>query len=69
VLKYGADKFLYLINNGLAAFAGVSFIKEKAKPTDTVVVSTAAGATGLLVCHLLLKTGIKVIALTSQKKM
>lgn len=38
---------------------------EKAEKADTIVVSTAAGATGLLVCYLLLKNNYNVIALTS----
>lgn len=36
---------------------------------DTVVVSTAAGATGLLVLHVLKHRGIKAIGLTSENKL
>lgn len=45
---YGSGNFLYLINNGLAAYAGYEILSPK--PSDTTVVSTAAGATGLLFC-------------------
>lgn len=38
-------------------------------PGENVVVSTASGATGLLLCQLLKKKGIKVIGLTSNHKM
>ena len=44
---------LYIINNGLVAYAGVSLINPK--PNENVVVSTAAGATGLLVSFLVMQ--------------
>ena len=38
------------------------------KEGDTVVVSTAAGATGLLLCHLLKKRKANIVAITSPSK-
>lgn len=38
------------------------------KEGDTVVVSTAAGATGLLMCHLLKKRKANIVAITSPSK-
>ena len=35
---------------------------------ENVVVSIAAGATGLLLCHLLKKKGANIVALTSPQK-
>ena len=68
VEKFDPEKFLYMINNGLAAYSGFSFLTEKSDQ-GTVIVSTAAGATGLLLIHLFLShTKVKVIALTSPKK-
>lgn len=66
VRMYGEAEFLYLINNGLAAFAGYEIMGPK--EGDTVVVSTASGATGILLCQLLHKKGAKVLALTSAHK-
>lgn len=63
---YGMPTFLYLINNGLAAYAGYEIMQPK--QTDTVVVSTASGATGILLCQLLKKKGVRVVGLTSAHK-
>lgn len=38
------------------------------KSGENVIVSTASGATGLLLCQLLRKKGVKVIGLTSTHK-
>ena len=64
---FGPNEFLYIINNGAVAYDGiVNTIRPQ--PGQTVVISTAAGATGLLACHLALKAKAKVIGLTSRKK-
>lgn len=66
VQMYGIKEFLYLINNGLAAYAGYQIMKPQ--EGERVVVSTASGATGLLLCQLLKKKRVKVIGLTSINK-
>lgn len=66
VKMYGEYEFCYLINNGLAAYAGYEIMKPK--EGDTIVVSTASGATGLLLCQLLKHKKFKVIGLTSVHK-
>ncbi|KAL4496155.1 hypothetical protein ABPG72_012892 [Tetrahymena utriculariae] len=60
--------YLYLVNNGMAAYMGcIEVCKPKAG--QTILVSTAAGATGLLVCQLAKQKGCKVIGITgSQRK-
>jgi NADPH-dependent curcumin reductase CurA len=62
------EEFVYLMNNGLAAYGGVS-IMDGLSAGDTVVVSTAAGATGLLVLQILKQKGVKVIGLSSDNKL
>lgn len=66
VERFGPYNFIYLINNGLAAFAGLEILD--AKKGEKVVVSTAAGATGLLLCHLLKKRGVEIVAVSSGEK-
>jgi NADPH-dependent curcumin reductase CurA len=66
VEKEGAFRFMYLINNGLASFQGFEILEVT--KGETVVVSTAAGATGLLICHLLKKKGAKIVAICSSHK-
>lgn len=66
VERFGPYNFIYLINNGLAAFAGLKILD--AKKGEKVVVSTAAGATGLLLCHLLRKRGVDIVAISSGEK-
>ena len=66
VKQFGPNQYLYLANNGLAAFHGYEIMSPK--KGETVVVSTASGATGLLLCHLLKKQGIGILAICSQKK-
>jgi NADPH-dependent curcumin reductase CurA len=61
------EEFVYLMNNGLAAYGGID-VMTGIKAGDTVVVSTAAGATGLLVLQLLKYRGINAIGLTSEIK-
>lgn len=56
------------MNNGLAAFGGID-VMTGLKTGDTVVVSTAAGATGLIVLQLLQSRRVNVIGLTSKNKM
>ena len=63
---FSPEEFTYLTNNGLTAYEGVDIMGVKAG--EMVVVSTAAGATGLLACQILRYRGVKVIGLTSQKK-
>lgn len=55
------------MNNGLAAYGGID-VMEGLKEGDTVVVSTAAGATGLLALQLLKYRKVKAIGLTSEIK-
>lgn len=50
-------------NNGLTAFYGLFGICQ-IKPGQTVVISTAAGATGLIACQLAKLHGCRVVALT-----
>ena len=64
---YSEDNFVYLINNGLAAYAGYEILAPTMK--ETILVSTAAGATGHLLCQLLKKKGHKVIGLSSPHKL
>lgn len=66
IAKYGPSRYLYLINNGLAAYQGYEILEVQVG--ETVVVSTAAGATGLLLCHLLKRKGAKILALCSSSK-
>lgn len=66
VHMYGPFHFLYYINNGLAAFAGLEILSPS--KGETVIVSTAAGATGLIMCLLLRERGCRVIGLTSEHK-
>lgn len=42
------EEFLYLQNNGFAAYFGIEICNIKSG--DTCVISTAAGATGILAC-------------------
>ena len=64
--KYGPYTFIYIINNGLAAYAGYEILCPK--EGENIVVSTAAGATGLLLCHLLKKKKANIIAISSKNK-
>ena len=64
---YGPEKFLYYINNGLAAYAGYEILNPEIG--ETFIVSTASGATGLILCELLKKKKkSKIIGLTSERK-
>lgn len=50
--------------NGFAAYQGLIKVGQP-KPGETVVVSTAAGATGIFVCQFAKNLGCKVVGLTS----
>lgn len=50
----------------MAAYEGLDILQPK--KGETVVVSTAAGATGLLLCHLLKKRESKIVAMSSKEK-
>ena len=65
---FSPEEFVYLMNNGLAAYGGISVMGNLTKE-DTVVVSTAAGATGLLVLQILRHRGINAVGLTSSNKL
>lgn len=66
IAGFTTEEFIYLTNNGVTAYEGIDIMDVK--KGETVVVSTAAGATGLIVCQLLQYRGVKVIGLTSPSK-
>jgi NADPH-dependent curcumin reductase CurA len=63
---YGPYHFIYLINNGLAAYQGYEILNVQ--PNENILISTASGATGLLLVHLVKKKGGKIVALCSEEK-
>ncbi|KRX10914.1 Protein phosphatase 2C (PP2C)-like domain [Pseudocohnilembus persalinus] len=60
------EEMLYIINNGIAAYFGVELLELQ--EGDTCVISTAAGATGILACQVAKSKGARVIGITGSEE-